>query len=206
MGGSEWVTVESGEKPYAIRSDGNWILSNRSQHTEEYFFQGGSVKTATRETGWTFEEWINRADPEIVFNREDAPKWPISTINSDGKIYLSRDVMIVKDNLATDAPNDEIASFKKNAKNLVDGNCMKDGIILGRSTSFITAVMCEMLRAYTVASTRPLWETFNTNKLMHIACSFSFLATMLLTIIPGVSMSSTLKLRDGSSTASLLFS
>jgi len=57
---------------------------------------------------------------------------------------------------------------------------------LGRSTSFITAVMCEMLRAYTVASTRPLWETWNANFYMHIACSFSFVATMLLTIIPGV--------------------
>merc|ERR1712083_1143301 len=96
--------------------------------------------------------------------REDAPKWPLSTINADGKMYLSRDVMIVKGNLATDAPNEEISAFKKQATNLVEGNCMKEGIILGRSTSFITAVMCEMLRAYTVASTRPLWETFNTNK------------------------------------------
>merc|ERR1712232_859890 len=189
--GSEWVTVESGQKPYAIRSNGNWIPGNRSELTEEYFFQredfhGASVKTTTREMGWTFEEWINRADPEIVFNREDAPKWPLSTINADGKMYLSRDVMIVKGNLATDSPNEEISAFKKQATNLVEGNCMKEGIILGRSTSFITAVMCEMLRAYTVASTRPLWETFNTNKFMHIACSFSFLATMLLTIIPGV--------------------
>jgi len=184
--GSEWVTVESGQKPYAIRSNGQWILSNRSEDTEEYFFHGGSVKTTTLEKGWTFDEWINRTDPEIVFDRADPPKWPLSTINADGKMYLSRDVMIVKGNLATDAPNEEISAFKKQATNLVEGNCMKEGIILGRSTSFITAVMCEMLRAYTVASTRPLWETFNTNKFMHIACSFSFLATMLLTIIPGV--------------------
>merc|ERR1712151_437279 len=116
----------------------------------------------------------------------DAPHWPLSTINSDGKIYLSRDVMIVRDNLATDAPNPAIAEFKRTAKNLDEGNCMQDGIILGRSTSFITAVMCEMLRAYTVASTRPLWETWNVNKFMHLACSFSFICTMLLTIIPGV--------------------
>merc|ERR1712190_243485 len=155
-------------------------------HTEEHDLHGASVKTTTREMGWTFEEWINRADPEIVFNREDAPKWPLSTINADGKMYLSRDVMIVKDTLATDSPNPEISAFKKQATNLVEGNCMKEGIILGRSTSFITAVMCEMLRAYTVASTRPLWETWNVNKFMHLACSFSFVCTMLLTIIPGV--------------------
>merc|ERR1712137_438279 len=80
----------------------------------------------------------------------------------------------------------EISAFKKNATNLVEGNCMIDGIVYGRSTSFITAVMCEMLRAYTVASTRPLWETWNANGFMHLACSFSFVATMLLTIIPGV--------------------
>merc|ERR1712137_1463797 len=184
--GSHWVTVESGQKPYAIRSNGEWILSNRSEVTEEHFFLGGSVKTTTRAIGWTFDEWINRTEPEIVFDREDPPKWPLSTINADGKMYLSRDVMIVKGGLATDAPNKEIAEFKKSATNLVEGNCMKNGIILGRSTSFITAVMCEMLRAYTVASTRPLWETWNANFYMHIACSFSFVATMLLTIIPGV--------------------
>jgi len=184
--GSDWAVTESGTKPYAIYSDGKWITSNQAKETEEYFFKGGSVKTVTREKGWTFKEWVNRGQAEVVFDSDDPPKWPLSTISSKGKIYLSRDVMIVKDKRATDAPNAAVDAFKKNAENLVGHNCMQDGIVYGRSTSFITAVMCEMLRAYTVASTRPLWETWNTNKAMHFACSFSFICTMLLTIIPGV--------------------
>merc|ERR1711918_122229 len=65
-------------------------------------------------------------------------------------------------------------------------NCVATGLTLGRSTSFITAVMCEMLRAYTVRSIEPAVYVFNRNKWMHIACLFSFTMTVLLTIIPGV--------------------
>jgi hypothetical protein len=63
---------------------------------------------------------------------------------------------------------------------------MKEGITLGRSTAFITAVMCEMLRAYTVKSTESAWSTFNRNTVMHYACFISFACTILLTIIPGI--------------------
>merc|ERR1712039_508359 len=50
----------------------------------------------------------------------------------------------------------------------------------------ITAVMCEMLRAYTVKSTRPAHETFFRNRTMHFACFISFFFTVSLTLIPGV--------------------
>lgn len=63
---------------------------------------------------------------------------------------------------------------------------MSNGLTLGRSTSFITAVMCEMLRAYTVRSIEPAVYVFNRNKWMHIACLFSFTMTLMLTLIPGV--------------------
>merc|ERR1712194_21282 len=49
-----------------------------------------------------------------------------------------------------------------------------------------TAVLCEMLRAYTVKSKKSVWNTFNRNKTMHFACFISFAVTILLTIIPGV--------------------
>merc|ERR1712194_679264 len=80
----------------------------------------------------------------------------------------------------------ELAAFKASAPNIVKDNCMKEGITLGRSVAFITAVMCEMLRAYTVRSTRPAWEVFNRNKWMHLACSISFICTVSLTLLPGV--------------------
>merc|ERR1711939_458649 len=77
--------------------------------------------------------------------------------------------------------------LKQNAKILKKyDNCMAEGLTLGRSTSFITAVMCEMLRAYTVRSTDPAVYVVNRNPWMHFACGFSFTMTVLLTIIPGV--------------------
>merc|ERR1712139_375747 len=77
--------------------------------------------------------------------------------------------------------------FKKEAIILDKySNCMAEGLTLGRSTSFITAVMCEMLRAYTVRSIDPAVYVFNRNKWIHFACLFSFTMTLLLTIIPGI--------------------
>merc|ERR1712019_154411 len=87
---------------------------------------------------------------------------------------------------AHDEPTEASLRFKANAPNIMEDNCMKEGITLGRSTAFITAVMCEMLRAYTVKSLRPAHETFFRNNMMHLACSISFLFTVSLTIIPGV--------------------
>merc|ERR1712205_180251 len=43
-----------------------------------------------------------------------------------------------------------------------------------------------MLRAYTVKSTENAVSTFRRNPYMHVACLISFLATVSLTIIPGV--------------------
>merc|ERR1719316_645948 len=71
--------------------------------------------------------------------------------------------------------------------------CMSKGTKLGRTQAFITAVYCEMMRAYTVrcapgdGSDPPwMWEVFMRNWWMHIACSISFWMTILITIIPGV--------------------
>jgi hypothetical protein len=108
-------------------------------------------------------------------------------------MHVSKGVQIAPGLIGVDSPDESHPSyqafkdFKKKAKKLdKKSNCMATGLTLGRSTSFITAVMCEMLRAYTVRSIEPAVYVFNRNKWMHIACLFSFTMTLLLTVIPGV--------------------
>jgi len=74
-----------------------------------------------------------------------------------------------------------------------DETCTAYGTKVARSTAFITAVYCEMMRAYTVRcapgdGTNPpwMWEVFMRNWWIHFACSISFWLTILVTIIPGV--------------------
>jgi magnesium-transporting ATPase (P-type) len=74
-----------------------------------------------------------------------------------------------------------------------EDSCAGYGINLGRSICFLTAVYCEMMRAYTVrcapgAGVRPpwAWECFNRNGWMHIACSISFWMTILFISLPGL--------------------
>lgn len=60
------------------------------------------------------------------------------------------------------------------------------GTIRGRTASFITAVFCEMLRAYTVRT----WDWFTTplfnNPWLHFACSLSASSTLIVTFTPGL--------------------
>ncbi|SCN59014.1 non-SERCA-type Ca2+-transporting P-ATPase, putative [Plasmodium chabaudi adami] len=56
----------------------------------------------------------------------------------------------------------------------------------GRTIAFISAVWCEMLRAYTVRSWEPFYKVFNRNMWMHFACSISATMTFLSTCIPGI--------------------
>lgn len=64
--------------------------------------------------------------------------------------------------------------------------CVEQGIKWGRTTSFMCAVMCEMMRAYTVKSVKPVYEVFLRNPWMHAACTVSFLLTLFVTLVPGV--------------------
>merc|ERR1719160_2318203 len=68
----------------------------------------------------------------------------------------------------------------------IESTCVEQGIKWGRTTSFMCAVMCEMMRAYTVKSTKAFYETFLRNQWMHAACMVSFLLTMAVTFLPGV--------------------
>jgi magnesium-transporting ATPase (P-type) len=69
--------------------------------------------------------------------------------------------------------------------------CSSYGTTLGRTQTFVSAVYCEMLRAYTVrcapgdGSDPPwAWTVFNRNFTLHIACQISFWMTIAVTIIP----------------------
>ncbi|CDR94458.1 P-type ATPase4, putative [Babesia bigemina] len=53
-----------------------------------------------------------------------------------------------------------------------------------RTISFITAVWCEMLRAYTVRSWDYFYRVFNRSPVMHIACGASATVTFVATVVP----------------------
>jgi len=142
--------------------------------------------------GWTVWEWIERTPYERHFQTANPPAWPLSTVSGEKPLHVSTGVQIVEGHIAAgELPEDparraEFLEFKKTAQRLSADNCMTHGLVLGRSVSFITAVMCEMLRAYTVRSLQPAYQVWNRNWIMHIACSSSFLLTISLTFIPGV--------------------
>jgi hypothetical protein len=210
--GAEWQTLESGKdnKPFAIGfGNGTWISKNREKiEYTSHFGNEESITHLERAKGWTYEEWIQRERYETRFTSHDHLPWPISTIaqTTGDRFHVSKGIMlagresndlleppIITGLVGVESPTQDhpdyeaFKEFKKKAKKLgKKENCMAEGLTLGRSTSFITAVMCEMLRAYTVRSIDPACSVLNRNKWMHIACSFSFTMTVLLTIIPGV--------------------
>lgn len=86
-----------------------------------------------------------------------------------------------------------VSDWQKN-EHYADDSCAAYGSRLGRTQSFITAVYCEMMRAYTVRcapgdGTNPpwMWEVFFRNNWIHIACSISFWLTIAITLIPWIS-------------------
>jgi hypothetical protein len=200
--GSAWITMEDGVRPYAILlENGTKVTKDRSpvMHQDTYGYGPSGdltdVKTTNythREKGWTYEEWVNRIPYEEHFQTSDPPAWPLSSISPEARLHVSKGVQLV-DNYTAAGPlppqgvhRDDFLNFKHTSKRLDKLNCMANGLTKGRSTSFITAVMCEMLRAYTVRSTQPVHEVWNRNWIMHGACASSFLLTVSLTFIPGV--------------------
>lgn len=57
-----------------------------------------------------------------------------------------------------------------------------------RTVSFLTAVFCEVFRAYTVRSWEYFYKVFNRTPEMHIACSISIMATLVIPFIPVVNL------------------
>lgn len=82
--------------------------------------------------------------------------------------------------------NASSATAKYAGKRLLEDSCVAEGLTEGRTLSFMAAVMCEMMRAYTVKSKLPVYDVFTRNKVMHAACFFSFIMTLAVTLVPGV--------------------
>jgi magnesium-transporting ATPase (P-type) len=186
--GSDWMHLESGRPPHAIYVGGAWVRKDQTGIHIDQHYGVGSLKTKAieqRPTGWTFDEWVSRDVAEQYFQEPDHPAWPLSTVSGPDKILVSRGVNIVEGRSAVAPHNQDMLDFKATTPR-VENNCMTEGITLGRSTAFITAVMCEMLRAYTVKSTEPAHSTFLRNPIMHVACLVSFACTVSLTFIPGI--------------------
>jgi len=207
--GSAWETKEDGQKPWAIDSNGDadpddpddvptWVPRNRPSITRRDVFgykadgtDADSLERVEQAAGWTIGEWSYRKKYISVFRTDNVPAWPLSTMLTGESLHVSKGVQIVPGYYAAqDMPpegqlRDEFLEFKRTATRLED-NCMMEGLTLGRSVSFITAVMCEMLRAYTVRSLEPVWKVWNRTWQMHAACTSSFLLTVSLTFIPGV--------------------
>merc|ERR1712007_155968 len=86
----------------------------------------------------------------------------------------------------------QLENFKQEEEYVLN-TCTATGTTLGRSVAFLTAVYCEMMRAYTVRCAPGdgrdppwMWNVLNRNKWMHVACTISFWATILVTVIPGL--------------------
>ncbi|ANQ06387.1 P-type ATPase [Plasmodium coatneyi] len=88
-----------------------------------------------------------------------------------------------KENISVNAKDDNLPPgvFRKNFEDVASKGSKR-----GRTMAFISAVWCEMLRAYTVRSWEPFYKVFNRNMWMHLACSISATLTFLSTCIPGI--------------------
>jgi hypothetical protein len=206
--GSQWETFEDGthSKPWAIWTDdgeGPWVNKTRPAIIRENHFKNDGedptfLPDELQPMGWTIDEWIGRRKYDVVFRTDDVPPWPLSTMMTGKSLHVSEGVQIVPGFIAAGEPpqanfllshgytSQDYMDFKASAKKLDETNCMMEGLTLGRSVSFITAVMCEMLRAYTVRSLAPATSVWNRTWAMHFACITSFLLTVSLTLIPGV--------------------
>jgi len=170
--GAEWQTLESGKdfKPHAIGfGNGTWIKASRPkvEYTSSFGDTDKNMKQIThleQAEGWTWQEWVQRERYETRFTSNDHLPWPISTIaqTTGDRFHISKGVQLADGLIGVDSPDanhpnyTDFKKFKDNAVILGKyDNCMAEGLTLGRSTSFITAVMCEMLRAYTVRSIDP---------------------------------------------------
>jgi magnesium-transporting ATPase (P-type) len=92
----------------------------------------------------------------------------------------------------TDEVKKELANLQHDTE-YSSYTCHSHGTTLGRTQTFVSAVYCEMMRAYTVrcapgdGSNPPwAWAVFNRNFTLHIACQISFWSTILVTLLPWI--------------------
>ncbi|CAD2087945.1 non-SERCA-type Ca2+ -transporting P-ATPase, putative [Plasmodium vinckei brucechwatti] len=175
--------------------------SNPSEFFEyKYFCSTYEYRVSPDYIGWitNLNFWDPRENKPITF--WGAAKGKIKNITPTHE-SIHPDIRIIMQNgclndLQTDEygwckpPSDATAESNdqhvKGAFNRHFEDVSSKGSKRGRTIAFISAVWCEMLRAYTVRSWEPFYRVFNRNMWMHLACSISATMTFLSTCIPGI--------------------
>merc|ERR1719498_382591 len=155
-----------------------------------WYDAGDRMNYEGAETG----EWISRTFEGKTLTREEAFEAVKEELPKDPgmEVYKNWDefrAWIIKDEdyykLSV------LAAYGKDR--MPEKACNSNGSLLGRTFSFIAAVYCEMMRAYTVrcapgTGLKPewMWSVLNRNLWMHLACTISFWSTIAVTQIPGI--------------------
>jgi len=165
---------------------------------------GGFGKLVALEESITVDEKLDRAASFQVFLKSNQYTEQVKKYSGEGANYTApKDWKEFAKHMETYANTKgklKYGSFKEHLeqynhdKSYAADSCSAHGSKLGRTQGFITAVYCEMMRAYTVRcapgdGTNPpwMWQVFWRNWWIHIACTISFWLTILVTVLPVVS-------------------
>ncbi|GAW82852.1 P-type ATPase4 [Plasmodium gonderi] len=176
------------------------IINGQIKHEFKYFCRTYEYRISPEYVGWVtnINFWHPKKKKTVTF--WGAAKGKIDNISPQSNEIHPHIRTIMEDgcpeNLMQDdwgwcKPRDDATVRGKDDK--IDGTFPKNfedvaskGSKRGRTMAFISAIWCEMLRAYTVRSWEPFYKVFNRNMWMHLACSISATMTFLSTCIPGI--------------------
>jgi hypothetical protein len=184
--GNDWTTVGNWYDPRSkkmrglsiIRDMTNVVAKNDEEIRYDGWIERDEVADMWATSGSIFGKEIA---PFAADTWEDLIKELYGTSTTKGLLGKTADE--VKKELAHLEHETEYASY----------TCQSYGTTLGRTQTFVSAVYCEMMRAYTVrcapgdGSNPPwAWAVFNRNFTLHIACQISFWSTILVTLLPWI--------------------
>jgi len=152
----------------------------------DYYVPGQSSDTFGELKHHTFNDKLDSAQAFTMFKAHKGGQYPwVQSATSWSNLLET----------AYADSNVKFSTLENEQKNnhYADESCSAKGSRLARSQAFITAVYCEMMRAYTVRcapgdGTNPpwMWQAFMRNWWMHLACTISFWLTIAVTVIPGL--------------------
>ncbi|OEH74329.1 hypothetical protein cyc_04291 [Cyclospora cayetanensis] len=177
------------------------IDSNGAESTLRYFCAAHEYRVTRDYTGWVtnidFFDPIGKKTMQVL----GAAKGKVVDIRASSPELLDWIQLAMKNGCPDNLIRDQRGWCRPPDRTLWNGNndAVPLGLIghnyydvgsrgarMGRTCSFISAVWCEMLRAYTVRTWEWFFTVFNRNPWMHLACSMSASLTSLLTIVPGI--------------------
>ncbi|VWU53283.1 non-SERCA-type Ca2+ -transporting P-ATPase, partial [Hepatocystis sp. ex Piliocolobus tephrosceles] len=178
----------------------NSSVDSATMFEYKYFCSSHEYRFSHDYVGWVtnISFWDPQKNKTVTF--WGAAKGKIENINTNNEQLHERVKDIMKTSCTDAFEVDDSGWCKpkagikvKDADEIVQGTIPRSyedvtalGSKRGRTMAFITAVWCEMLRAYTVRSWEPFYKVFNRNMWMHLACSISATLTFFATSIPGI--------------------